>query len=179
MSVVKCKICLADNQEEQEAMGLLAISGEISWREAVRRLGLSHHASLQNHMKNHYIVAQQREVLDDFDRYVEEAVADLLQQFAVAPPEVKPLLLAAVHNIRELRDTKPSQQHLIASLKAIQEMTGMKQEQRMMLLFAERMFGEVAAPADLPQLPDPNIIDVEPLPTDEDEDNYVSTRSTP
>lgn len=170
---VTCKTCLADNQSEQEAMGLLAMAGEISWREAVRRLGLNHHAPLQNHMRNHYVVAQQQVVDDDFDKLVAEATADLQQQFVLAPPEVKPLILAAIHNIRELRSTKPSQQHLIMALKTIQEMTGMKQEQRMMLLFAEKMFGEVPSAEDLPQLPDPNVIDLEPLP--DDDQVYVSS----
>lgn len=167
MGTTTCKTCLADNQEEQEALGLLAMSGEISWREAVRRLGLGHHAPLQNHMRQHYVVARQAEVEDDFDKLVKEATADLMTQFSLAPPEVKPLILAAIHNIRELRDTKPSQQHLIMALKTIQEMTGMKQEQRMMLLFAEKMFGEVASTEDLPQLSDPNIIDLDPLPDDD------------
>ena len=57
---------------------------------------------------------------------------------------MKPLFAVAIRNLRGLGDTKPSQQHLIQALKTIQEMTGMKQEQRMMLQFAEAMFGEVA-----------------------------------
>lgn len=170
MAAITCKTCLADNQDELEALGLRAMAGEISWRSAAKLAGYGHYMPLRNHMEQHYVQQRQPVVLDEMGRYIEEAVADLLGQFSVAPPEVKPLILAAIHNIRELRDTKPSQQHLIMALKTIQEMTGMKQEQRMMLLFAERMFNEIPSPEDLPQL-------VENTATAYDDDTeYASTR---
>lgn len=171
MAATTCKTCLAENQDEMEAVALRAMTGEISWREVARQLGLTHHSTIKNHMEQHYVVHQQRVVEDDMSRYIEEAVQDLLSKFAVSPPEVKPLILAAIHNVRELRDTKPSQQHLIMALKAIEEMTGMKQEQRMMLLFAEKMFGEVAAPEDLPVL----VVKNEALLPD-DEPQFASAR---
>jgi hypothetical protein len=165
-----CKVCVSIDQDAIEASGLRALAGEISWRACAREIGWTNYHSVKNHMENHYVRAQERAVQaatdaehDDMTAYIEDAVRELQGQFAVSPPEVKPLILAAIHNIRELRNTKPSQQHLIQSLKTIQEMTGMKQEQRMMLLFAERMFGEVGAPPVPPALPDPDVIDVEVL----------------
>lgn len=175
-----CKVCSALNIDDIEAAGLRALSGELSWRAVGREVDMTNYASIKNHMENHYVAAVARAVDDDMQRYIEEAVTELKAQFAISPPEVKPLILAAIHNVRELRNTKPSQQHLIQSLKTIQEMTGMKQEQRMMLLFAEKMFGEVPSPAPKAELPDPNIIDVEavevPLPVD-DEPVLASTIS--
>lgn len=167
-----CKVCCADNTEDIELAGLRALSGELSWRAAAREVGWTNFASIKRHMEVHYIAARTREVEDDMQKYIEEAVSDLLGQFAIAPPEVKPLLLAAIHNIRELRNTKPSQQHLIQALKTVQEMTGMKQEQRMMLMFAEKMFGEVPSPAELPIL----VVKNEALPIQDEEESYASIK---
>lgn len=155
-----CLVCTADNQNELEAVGVLAQTGEISWREAARRALLKHHAGLKNHMETHYVDHVEEEVQASFDVELDAAVAELTTAMHMAPPEVKPLYFAAIHNLRELRHTKPSQQHLIMALRTIQEMTGMKQEQRMMLQFAEAMFRElpeVAAKA----LPAAEVIDVD------------------
>jgi len=54
---------------------------------------------------------------------------------------VKPLYATAIRNLRGLMETKPSQQHLIAALKGIHEITGMRMEQQMMLAFGQKMFG--------------------------------------
>lgn len=147
-----CKVCNADNRDEIEELGLKALSGEFSWRAVGRALDWQNSASIKHHMESHYIEHELREVEDEMQVAINEAVKDLYTQMRVAPPEVKPLYAAAIRNLQGLKDTKPSQQHLIAALKTIQEMTGMRQEQRMMLAFAERMFGE-----------QPTIIDVAPL----------------
>jgi hypothetical protein len=128
-----------------EAIGMDALGERISWREAGRRadcLG----RSLQTHMEKHYIAAALAEHQDEMDRLIAEAKAGLLEQFAIAPPDVKPLVLVALQNLEGLRAMKPSQEHLIKALKTIQEMTGMKNEQRLMLGFAEAMFGRKAIP---------------------------------
>lgn len=91
-------------------------------------------------MEKHYVEAIVRGAEEELDALIAEAVVDLHDAMRMAPPEVKPLYAAAIVNLRGLKDTKPSQQHLIQSLKTIQEMTGMRQEQRMMLTFAEAMF---------------------------------------
>jgi len=75
-----------------------------------------------------------------------EARQGLLEQFSFAPADVKPLILVAIQNLDGLRHTKASQQQLIAALKTVQEMTGMKNEQRMLLGFAKAMFGEEKRP---------------------------------
>lgn len=163
---VTCRVCTADNQDEVEAVGLKALAGELSWRAAGREVGWSNYASIKTHMERHYVAEQVRVANDDMDRLIAESVRELQNQFVLAPPEVKPLLLAAIHNVQELRNTKPSQQHLIQALKTVQEMTGMKQEQRMMVLFAKAMFAEVDAPVPAPAIEAP-VIDVEPVEADE------------
>lgn len=144
MPSMRCKACDADNREELEALGLQCISGEMSWREAERQGGYPRQ-SLLNHMEKHYVNAVVREAEDEMDGLILDAVAELRASMKMAPTEVKPLYAAAIVNLRGLQDTKPSQQHLITALKTIQEMTGMRQEQRMMLSFIDAM--EFAKPA--------------------------------
>lgn len=153
MPPIPCKTCSATNQDELEAVGLRALSGEISWAEAARLAGFTRQQALQNHMEKHYVTAVVEEAKDELDGLIAEAVVDLQQAMRLAPPEVKPLYAAAIVNLRGLAQTKPSQQHLIQALKTIQEMTGMRQEQRMMLVYAEQMFGEL--------LPTPSVIEIE------------------
>ena len=68
---------------------------------------------------------------------IEEARKGLIESFALAPPDVKPLFLVAIQNLDGLRSMKPSAAELTRALKTIQEMTGMKNEQRMLLQFAD------------------------------------------
>lgn len=160
-----CKVCEADNRDAIEAVGLQALKGDISWRAAGREVDWTNYASIKNHMETHYIQEELRSVEDEMDAAVQESIAELYLAMRTAPAEVKPLYAAAIRNMQGLKDTKPSQQNLITALKTIQEMTGMKQEQRMMLLFAEKMFGEVPAPAAPAALE--NVIDVEASELDE------------
>lgn len=128
---------------------------EVTWASASRQLGYGDQRSLKNHMEKHVTLRSRaaqdvelRQAEDELDAAIEGAVEELFVSMRMAPAEVKPLYAAAIRNLRGLAETKPSQQHLIQALKTIQEMTGMKQEQRMMLQFAEAMFAEVgAAPA--------------------------------
>lgn len=175
--MITCKVCLSTDSDEVEAIGITALAGDISWRAAERacaEYGISRQ-SLQNHMEQHYTAAIARAndtellaVESEFDASVASSVADLFDSMRMAPPEVKPLYAAAIRNLQGLRDTKPSQQHLIMALKTIQEMTGMKQEQRMLLQFAEQMFGEVE-PARV------KVIDVSSEPLALSEASYASS----
>lgn len=147
-----CKICLHDERDAIEEVALRATLGEMSWRAVAKEAGLSHHQSLQNHMQKHYVapVAPQVQALTapDTNDLMADSIQELKEQMRIAPPEVKPLYAVAIKNLAGLNETKPSQQHLIQALKSIHEITGMRMEQRMMLQFAEQMFGEVgAAPA--------------------------------
>ena len=149
MPSIPCKTCTAENQDELEAVGLRAMAGEISWREAGRLIGWTRHQALQTHMNNHYVAGVVQDAVDELDSMIAEAVADLSVAMRMAPAEVKPLYAAAIVNLKGLKSTKPSQQHLIQALKTIQEMTGMRQEQRMMLAYAEEMFGTKKLPTPL------------------------------
>lgn len=147
MSHPDCKVCNAENTEEQEAVALLAVNREIPWEEARRRLGLPNYKGLQNHMAKHW-VAPPSEVelaLSEFDELVGLTIEELTEQWRFAPPEVKPFYAIAIKNLSGLDMTKPSQQNLVNALKAIHEVTGMKQEQRLMLEFARHQFG-IGAP---------------------------------
>jgi hypothetical protein len=56
VSVDSCKTCAAPDEERGriEALGLRALSGDISWRAAQRELGWPNHGPLKNHMTEHY-----------------------------------------------------------------------------------------------------------------------------
>ncbi|MDQ2938834.1 MAG: hypothetical protein M3R67_15240 [Acidobacteriota bacterium] len=83
---------------------------------------------------------------DELDALIEQARQGLMDQFYLSPDDVKPLILVAIQNLAGLRDTKPSQESLIRALKTVQEMTGMKNEQKLMLGFAEAMWKRPPAP---------------------------------
>lgn len=153
-----------------EAEGLRARAGEISWREAAELAGLRYHQPLKTHMDKHYVDVVQVEVRNaiasaeaEFDGLVNESILGLQEQMRLAPPEVKPLYAVAIQNLGQLKQTKGSQQNLISALKTIQEMTGMRQGQRLMLQFAEAMFAEVEAKKERVALPPADVIEVEPL----------------
>jgi len=137
-----CGICNSDRRDELEAAGLLAWSGKISWREAVRRTGLNHHNSLKNHLLKHYEIdpADLPAPKLTFKDHINQTVEGLEQQLALAPIEIKPFYLAAIHNLLKLDKSQPSQKFLMDSLKAIQEVTGMKMEQRLLFAFAQEHF---------------------------------------
>jgi hypothetical protein len=144
-----CRICIADNLEFIEEVGVQCLRGEISWREGAKRAGLKYHQPLTNHMQKHYTdpnAAVSNALDEDLLVEVENAARELLEQMRLAPPEVKPLYAAAIKNLRELGNTKPSQQHLIQSLKAVHEITGMQMEQQVMLAFARHHFGGAIGP---------------------------------
>jgi hypothetical protein len=98
---------------------------------------------IKTHMEKHRLLAhEQAEELGWGDFDFEEAIQDLVYASQMAPAEVRPLYAVAIANLRGLKDTKPSQDNLIKALKTIQEMTGMRQEQRLMLEFGRALFGE-------------------------------------
>lgn len=150
---MECGICTASNQNELEALGVAALKGDKSWAGAAREGGLKHGQALKHHMELHYVDAVERVVegiREENDLLIADAVKDLQAQMAVAPADVAPLYAVAIHNLRGLQDTKPSQQALTNALKAIHEIQGMKTEQRMLLEFSKHY--------------EPNAIDVTPEP---------------
>lgn len=126
-------------------MAVRAVAGELSWRQVAKDTGYPHHSGIKNHMEKHFEAPPTPEeramIALKEDGTLEDMVAALKRQATTAPPEIAPLYAVAARNLAGLEETKPSQQHLIQSLKAIQEMTGMKSEQRIMLAFAQHMFG--------------------------------------
>lgn len=144
MAASACKVCDSDDLTHAENLGQQCLTGELSWRKAALELGVRD-TGLKNHMLKHVVAPAIAEATaeseDRMYALMAEAKAELEAQFFIAPPDVKPLILVAIHNLEGLRSTKASQQHLIAALKTVQEMTGMKNEQRMLLGFAKAMFG--------------------------------------
>lgn len=149
-----CATCEAENQDELEEAGELAVKGEISWREAARRTGLTHHTGLKAHMTRHWTPPKVPGAAGVEQSLIFSTAAELEAQARLAPPELKPLYLVAIQNLVGLTKTKPSQHNLIIALKAISEITGMKMEQRFMLEFGQAMF---AAP-----LPSPAVAELSP-----------------
>jgi len=146
-----CRVCTADDMERIEEIGRRCLSGELSWRMGAKEAGLKYFQPLKNHMEKHFVSEDQqrsREIDEDLQREIDQAASELIAEMQSAPPTVKPLYVTAIKNLREIADTKPSQQHLIQALKAVHEITGMGIEQRLMLEFAAHAFpGEVLAPA--------------------------------
>lgn len=155
-----CATCAAPNQAELEAIGLEALEERTSWREAARRAGFSHHAGFKNHMEKHYVQAAVRVAQDEFEALIAEAEYELLQQFhGTADASAKALYLVALQNLRGLRETKPSQQHLVNALKTIAELTGMKAEQKLMLQFSKSFFKQAPAPPKAIDIPDAEVVE--------------------
>jgi len=149
-----CAVCTSKDQREIEEVGLKALSGEISWREAARQTELTH-ANLKRHMENDYVARVWREEKTEFGELVESVEASLKVYLRTVPDDTKPLVLIAIHNLRGLEDTPVSQKNLIDTLKTVQQMTGLKTENRLMLQFAQQMGANKAQK----ELEDPRIID--------------------
>lgn len=155
-----CKACHHDQRDALEEYGRGVLVGRGSWRQGRELFGL-HPQSFKSHMEKH-VVAPEVDAINEeidyaMDKLVQEAREGLYEQFRLASDDVKPLVLVAIHNLDGLRNTKTSQENLVRSLKTIQEMTGMKNEQRMLLGFANAMFAK-SQPAK--QLPEQPIIDI-------------------
>jgi len=151
-----CSICSHLEQEGLEEAGNRALAGDISWRAAAALFDVRSPA-LKLHMEKHVlapeVAAAQAELTEEMDALIQEAKEGLLEQFRISPADVKPLILVAIQNLDGLRNTKPSMETLIRALKTVQEMTGMKSQQRLMVDFAKAMF-----PA-----PKPEVLKVENL----------------
>ena len=158
-----CKTCEALNQDEQEAVGLLAVNGEIPWTEVAKRLNLPHPKGVQNHMARHYVAppTEVEEAMTEFDGLLADSIEEMIQQMRLAPPEVKPLYAVAIQNLKGIGETKPSQQHLINALKGIHEVTGMRMEQRLLLDFARHHFSLPMADAIVAVEQHTGVIDAE------------------
>lgn len=158
----ECSICALDNLEEVEAASASALRQKGLWAGLGRRFNVNRQ-SLQNHMERHWVapVTATESALAGLDAAIAQNIEELLHQMSAAPPELKPLYAVAIQNLQDLAQTKPSQQNLIAALKGIHEITGMKMEQRLMLEFGKHMFTSIGAPDIAGELSDPNIIDAE------------------
>jgi hypothetical protein len=143
-----CAICALDNREEVEAeAALLVLEGTGSWLGMGNKFGINRQ-SLKNHMERHWVAppSPTERALEGFDQQVADAIEGLLAQMAIAPPELKPFYAVAIQNLQHIGNTNPSQQNLLAALKGIHEVTGMKMEQRLMLEFGQKMFAMSGAP---------------------------------
>lgn len=161
---VNCGICNSDRIDEIEAAGALAVRGERSWRSVCQEFEWSHHAPIKNHMEKHWSPPKtaSEQALEGLDALIADALDGLQTQMRLAPPELKAFYAAAIHNLKGLAETKPSQQHLMMALKGIHEVTGMKIEQRLMLDFAQAMFeGRVNAAPKAEALPRGVVVDTE------------------
>lgn len=143
-----CRTCEDADREAIEEVGVLALEGEISWREAARRTGYSHPPSLKNHMEKHFMQEPLADPSEGFIEKCEEVAKRLEASLPMLPPELAALRLVQIHNLRQLHLTKPSTQNLIMASKVEQEMTGMKAGQKLLLAFAEGMFGKQPLPVE-------------------------------
>jgi len=153
--VGQCSICASEVQSELEGLANQALRGDISWREAARLGGLTHPAGLQNHMEKHYISdveVMEAEVQTTLEQKVVEAKGNLMADFDNQPPDVQALRLVAAHNLDGLLTSKPSQAHLMAALKAVHEIQGLKTENQLLLAFANRKFNKAVTASPAPAL---------------------------
>lgn len=142
----QCKVCAHEQRAEIEEASMQVMQGVRSWKSVARDYGFTHHAGIKNHYDRHFKPPKSpsEQAVDTFlaDGELEGMVKALMEQAKMARPEVAPLYALAARNLASIADTKPSQQHLIASLKAIQEITNMGTQQSMMLAYAQVAFGE-------------------------------------
>lgn len=150
----KCIICTSEGRKDEfESIGLQALKGEISWREAGRLVG-TNNQSVRNHMTAHFeSEGQKRQKVadDELAQAIVDAERDLLEAAQVSPPQVKALYLTAAHNLRGLMDTRSNQGNIIAALKAAQEITGMKAQHQLLLAAGQAMFAKQDTAAELPR----------------------------
>lgn len=149
--MITCKVCLHDDTEAIEKIGQQALSGDLSWRAAEHETtiyGISRQ-SLKNHMETHYTKvveasfdAELQAIEAEFEGEVRQTVVDLFQMTKTAVPEKKVLYLSMIHNLRGLKYTKPSQQHLILAQKTIQD----EESHDIFIQFGRAFFTEVTAP---------------------------------
>lgn len=138
---VTCQVCLHDDRDALEALGRRALTDPTySWRQASRDTSVPH-MSLKNHMERHFVADHEAQAQEALTEDVADTLRNLRRNAALAPTEVQPLYFVAIRNLEGLMDTKPSQQHLLAAIKAIHEVTGMRNEQRILLAFAAEHFG--------------------------------------
>lgn len=166
-----CGVCNSDRLEEIEALcqQTTDFGGNLSWREVARKLEWSHHTPLKNHMAKHWVAEASPTQLAtaEFEDLIADNIRELSVQLRLAPPEVKPFYAIAIQNLTGLASTKPSQANLVAALKAIHEVTGMKMEQRLMFEFARAAFpGAQPNPTQLAP-----VIDVLALEEGDDDDS--------
>ena len=133
----RCLICRSGKAGTIEAVGDLAKAGTISWREAARRTGYRVD-TLKRHMEAHVTVPDTTG--GPLEELVTQTISSLEEMYPTLPPDVRPLLLVVIHNLQHLATTRPSQQHLIQALQALGEITGMKQQNRILLEFAKAAF---------------------------------------
>jgi hypothetical protein len=128
-----------------------------------RRLEWTHAKGVQNHMQRHWTPPPPpgQEADEDLDALIEDTMAQLREEARYASVNVKPFYLTAIHNLKGLRGTNASQQHLTAALKAIHEVTGMKMEQQLMLDFARHHFNQVGPAAKAAVEQHTSVIDVD------------------
>lgn len=138
-----CKCCNLPTQArlELERKGQLAADKFISWASIqleFAEYGISM-KSLRNHCANH-LQRSEAKGTSALAGIIEGAVAELLQAASVAPPDLKPLFAVAAFNLANLEKTQVSQGNLVAALKSIYEITGMKADQRIKLEMARHAF---------------------------------------
>ena len=134
----RCSICTSGDREAIERQIEAARAGTESWREIARRTG-RRVETLRNHADKHMGGGP---VLDrGWSEMVDSTVASVAEMFESMPPDVKPLLLLVIHNLRSLAHTRPSQSNMIMALKTIEEMTGLKVQNKVLLEFARAAFG--------------------------------------
>ncbi len=155
-----CPICTEASPEERarvEAEGVEAMNEKKPWKVAWRDSGTgASEYFFKKHMAEHYKPPAE-EAFERVFSDLESMLEDLQVAAKMAPPEVRPLYAVAMHNLRLLEETKPSQQNLILALKGIHEITGMKAQQRVLLDYARAAFGTTPAKVELP------VIDAEVL----------------
>lgn len=140
----RCSVCNHLDRGLAEESGAEALAGAISWRQAALPFGVRHE-QLKRHMEAHVVApaeAEQDAVEDaELDELVARARVELLEQFDSVPADIKPLVIIAIQNLKGVKRATPSMETLIRSVKTIQEMTGMKNEQRLMLQYANALQG--------------------------------------
>jgi len=91
------------------------------------------------------------EMKDPFEWEQEQLVEELHHEMQMAPPTVKTLYMLLIRQIDGIKNAKPSADAIVKTTTAIAQITGMRQQQALLLAYADKMFsGTSRAPAVQP-----------------------------
>ena len=139
-----CSVCINPHREFIEAQ----LAKGMAYRQIIAEVNAKGGGSLSlstiSYHKNHVVV------VDPFEESQAQLVEDLHREMAMAPPTVQPLYMVLIRQLDGIKGMKPSADSVIKAATAIAQITGMRQQQALLLAYADRAFNAGSRPAPTP-----------------------------